>query len=239
MRSMRRSAECRAVAPLIPEAVDAEADERVLRVVELHVTACESCRAELDQLRVALGLLETLEEVEATPDFETRLMARLRTQRVGRWSWADLRDRVLEGLAVRPLRTAALAGTLAVVSIAVLRGNPSRMQEDLTARMEAWWTDPVLDHSPTLVSTPAQRPADLPAAATMLATGTDAPADSSESDELEAAFDALEERLATRGAELPLIDTGPWPTYAPGDIVPAALGTEEDAGNPTTGRRSF
>ena len=116
---MKRSIRCCGVRRLIPEAVDAEPDSRVLRVVELHADACESCAAELAGLRQAMSLLEVLPEVSVSEDFERRLLARVRSHELGRWTWDDLKDRLIEGLAVRPLASVALASVLVLVALSV------------------------------------------------------------------------------------------------------------------------
>jgi len=116
---------CRAIRPLIAEVVDADADQRVVRLVELHALECDACRAELDRMRCALGMLADLEPVEPSADFEDRVMARVRAHQLGAWSWSDMTDRIIEALALRPFRTAALTGALAVLAAVALRVSPA------------------------------------------------------------------------------------------------------------------
>jgi hypothetical protein len=49
--------------------------------VRMHVEECGRCRAELDDLRATMALLDSWEGPEPTPYFLTRLEARLREQR--------------------------------------------------------------------------------------------------------------------------------------------------------------
>ena len=235
MRAKRKPAACRAIAPLILEAVDPDVDARVLRVVELHAIECHACREELDQLRVALGLLETLDEVEASPDFEARVAARVRAHQLGRWSWDDLWARVIEALAARPFRTAGLAGALAVASVMLFRAQvPVAPGPDGALARLGFGLRPEV---PAAVRPVAPAAARVAGAGEMMVAAVDsaardsaalaagAPAVAPERDPIGAALDVLEERLAKPGAQLPVVDPGPWPSYAPGEIVPAVLGT--------------
>jgi hypothetical protein len=252
MRAKRKPAACRAVAPLILEVVDPDVDERVLRVVELHAIECDACRDELDRLRVALGLLEALEEVEASPDFEARVAARVRAQRLGRWSWDDLWARVLEALAARPFRTAGLAGALTVASVMLFRlQDPAApVTGGLLARIGPAAPDvgaQVLAARPGVEMAVPRVRGRMPVAVaadsaagdsmTQLAVAESRPQAQPGGDELGVVFDALEARLAEPGAQLPTVDPGPWPSYAPGEIVPAALGTPVAPAVPESERR--
>lgn len=82
--------------------------------VRAHVAGCESCQAELAELRATQALLDTWEAPQASPYFLSRLDARMREERkaapVG-W-FARLRARMAYGPAmpVRPL--AAMAFTV-------------------------------------------------------------------------------------------------------------------------------
>ena len=90
--------------------------------VRMHVDACEHCRAELDELRATMTLLDTWEGPEPSPYFLTRLDARLREQCAAQpagWAatWlARLRDRFDYGPAmhVRPLAAMALSVVLLI-----------------------------------------------------------------------------------------------------------------------------
>ncbi len=129
--------DCAAVAALLPEAVDPEVDPRVLRVVELHAAVCPSCQDELDSLRLSLALLAELPEVEASADFEAKVMARIRQRAIGTWSLASLRERVLEYLAARPFQTAGLACASAIALVAALRLQPPVEESDPTVAFRA------------------------------------------------------------------------------------------------------
>jgi anti-sigma factor RsiW len=94
--------------------------ERVPAKVQAHVDACESCRAELAELRATMSLLDTWESPEPNPYFLSKLDARMREERAtapAGWpeSWiAGLRARLLYGpsMHVRPLAAMALGVVL-------------------------------------------------------------------------------------------------------------------------------
>ena len=81
-----------------------------------HVDACERCRAELDELRATMALLDTWEGPDPNPYFLTRLDARLREQRQAEPAgWLErLRARFAYGprTHVRPLAAMALTVVL-------------------------------------------------------------------------------------------------------------------------------
>jgi len=93
---------------LAPDSVPAE--------VKAHVAECEACRAELEELRSTIALLDTWKTPEPSPYFMTRLMARITEERAApRQSWfARLRARIAYGPAmhVRPLAAMALTVVL-------------------------------------------------------------------------------------------------------------------------------
>ena len=84
--------------------------------VKAHVEACESCRAELEELRSTIDLLDTWKTPEPTPFFMTRFGARLAEERSApRASWMErLRARFVYGpqLHVKPLAAMALTVVL-------------------------------------------------------------------------------------------------------------------------------
>ncbi|MGD0733211.1 MAG: hypothetical protein ABR956_18245 [Terracidiphilus sp.] len=90
--------------------------------VQAHVDACDHCRAELDDLRATMALMDTWESPEPSPYFLSRLDARMREERAAQpagWvaTWfARLRDRVDYGPAmhVRPLAAMALTVVLLI-----------------------------------------------------------------------------------------------------------------------------
>jgi hypothetical protein len=90
--------------------------------VQAHVAECEHCKAELDELKATMNLLDTWEAPEASPYFLTRLGARMREEReaapVGWFAGtiARLRARVAygPGLHVRPLAAMALTVMLLI-----------------------------------------------------------------------------------------------------------------------------
>jgi hypothetical protein len=85
--------------------------------VRAHVDACSRCRAELEELRATMALLDTWEGPEPSPYFLTRLDARLQEQREAEPAgWFErLRARFVYGprTHVRPL--AAMALTVALL----------------------------------------------------------------------------------------------------------------------------
>ena len=93
---------------LAPDAAPAE--------VTTHVAHCESCAAELHELRATMALLDTWEAPEPSPYFLTRLHARLNEERqAAPAGWFErLRARVAYGpqLHTRPLAAMALTAIL-------------------------------------------------------------------------------------------------------------------------------
>lgn len=58
--------------------------------VEEHVRGCAACRAQADELRATLALMDEWQEVEPSPYFDQRLRARVREEaavRPGFWAW--------------------------------------------------------------------------------------------------------------------------------------------------------
>jgi len=92
--------------------------ERVPAKVQAHVDACESCRAELAELRATMSLLDTWKNPEPSPYFMSKLDARMREERAtAPASWLErLRARFAYGppMHVRPLAAMALAVVLLV-----------------------------------------------------------------------------------------------------------------------------
>jgi hypothetical protein len=90
--------------------------------VQAHVAECEHCKAELDELKATMNLLDAWEAPEPSPYFLTRLGARLREDReAAPAGWfagaiARLRVRVAygPGLHARPLAAMALTVMLLV-----------------------------------------------------------------------------------------------------------------------------
>ncbi len=86
--------------------------------VTTHVDGCESCQAELDELRATMALLDTWEAPEPGPYFMTRLNARLAEEREAPpASWMErLRARFAYGpqMHARPLAAMALTVMLLV-----------------------------------------------------------------------------------------------------------------------------
>lgn len=95
---------------LAPDSVSAD--------VKAHVAECESCRAELEELRSTIALLDTWKTPEPSPYFMTRFRARLAELRVApQASWLErLRARFAYGHSfhVKPLAAMALTVVLLV-----------------------------------------------------------------------------------------------------------------------------
>ncbi|HLY43294.1 MAG TPA: hypothetical protein VKR52_18935 [Terracidiphilus sp.] len=95
---------------LAPDSVSAE--------VKGHVAECESCRAELEELRSTIALLDTWKTPEPNPHFMTRFRVRLAELRATpQASWLErLRARFAFGpqLHVKPLAAMALTVVLLV-----------------------------------------------------------------------------------------------------------------------------
>ena len=90
--------------------------------VQAHVAECEQCKAELDELKATMNLLDAWEAPEPSPYFLTRLGARVREEREAApagWfagAMARLRARVAygPGLHARPLAAMALTVMLLI-----------------------------------------------------------------------------------------------------------------------------
>jgi hypothetical protein len=86
--------------------------EQVPVKVQAHVDGCESCRAELAELRATMSLLDTWESPEPSPYFLSKLDARMREERAtAPASWLErMRARLAYGpsMHVRPLAAMAL-----------------------------------------------------------------------------------------------------------------------------------
>jgi hypothetical protein len=56
-------------------------------LVERHLADCPACRAELADIQTALGLIRNTPEVDPPPWMTTRIMARIKEQRIEKRSW--------------------------------------------------------------------------------------------------------------------------------------------------------
>jgi anti-sigma factor RsiW len=94
--------------------------ESVSAKVQSHVAACDHCRAELEELRATMALLDAWESPEPSPYFLTRMEASMREERAAApQGWLErLRARFAYGPAthVRPLAAMALTILLLVGS---------------------------------------------------------------------------------------------------------------------------
>ena len=93
------------------------AEESVNEAIRQHLAACAECRAELDEMRATISMLDAWEAPEPNPYFLTRLNARLEEERqAAPASWFEnLRARLLYGTR-HPLRpVAAMALTVVVL----------------------------------------------------------------------------------------------------------------------------
>ena len=97
--------------------------ETVPAAVKTHVSECDGCRRELDELRATMGLMDAWEAPEPNPYFMTRFQARLREEQQAKpagWlaSWlAGMRARRMMGpqrLHARPLAAMAMTVLLLV-----------------------------------------------------------------------------------------------------------------------------
>jgi hypothetical protein len=90
--------------------------ERVPAKVQAHVDGCESCRAELEELRATMSLMDAWESPEPSPYFLSKLDARMREERAtAPAGWLErMRARLMYGpsMHVRPLAAMALAVVL-------------------------------------------------------------------------------------------------------------------------------
>jgi hypothetical protein len=86
--------------------------ESVPATVKTHVSECDGCRRELDELRATMSVMDAWEAPEPNPYFMTRFQARLREEQQARPAgWLErLRTRMLLGTQrhTRPLAAMAL-----------------------------------------------------------------------------------------------------------------------------------
>jgi hypothetical protein len=69
---------------LLPAYEEGDLSPEDSKAVEAHLLSCALCRQALADLTVAKGLLKSLDEVEAPPFFEQRIMARIREEARGK-----------------------------------------------------------------------------------------------------------------------------------------------------------
>jgi anti-sigma factor RsiW len=77
------SMNCGQVKRLLPPFLDEELSGGVRGKIASHLASCPTCRTELDELKVDMGLLEQVGAPEVTPFLVTRVMAEIRQQRQG------------------------------------------------------------------------------------------------------------------------------------------------------------
>lgn len=61
---------------------DADLAAEQMAAIEQHLSTCESCSAELTQLRGAMALVESLPEVATDPEFTAEVLTAIRSRRV-------------------------------------------------------------------------------------------------------------------------------------------------------------
>lgn len=92
--------------------------ETVPAAVKEHISECEGCRRELEELRATMGVMDAWEAPEPNPYFMTRFQARLEDEKRARPAgWLErLRARLMYGpqMHVRPMAAMALTVLLLV-----------------------------------------------------------------------------------------------------------------------------
>lgn len=104
------SMNCRQVRRLLPPFTDEELSGRARDEVTSHLASCPACRAELEALKVDLGLLEQVVAPEVSPFLVTRVMAEIR----------DSAKSEVRGAGVRSLAPHVHLGRLATTVVSAL-----------------------------------------------------------------------------------------------------------------------
>ena len=71
---------CKSTVEMLSAYLDRELGATERNAVRVHLAECDRCRADERELRALKGLLLGVRAPEPTPDFETRLMARLHSE---------------------------------------------------------------------------------------------------------------------------------------------------------------
>lgn len=96
--------------------LDACLSEAERRRLDTHLAACAACRAQLEELRAVLGVLEEWKVAEASPGFDAALRARLSAELRKPQPW----------YALRPAYAVALAAAvLTAIGVGLWRSAPS------------------------------------------------------------------------------------------------------------------
>jgi anti-sigma factor RsiW len=77
----KRTMNCGQVKRLLPPFLDEELSGRAREETASHLASCPACRAELEELKADIGLLEQAGTPEVTPFLVTRVMAEIRERR--------------------------------------------------------------------------------------------------------------------------------------------------------------
>jgi hypothetical protein len=116
------------VRELASDALDELLEPDVQRRFHAHLESCPACLGFFGELRDSLSLLAELPEIEASPDFERRVLARVREEEpVGVrerlvLQWEALVDRLSLGAA--PWRLAPLGVAAAIVGVIAFSSGP-------------------------------------------------------------------------------------------------------------------
>jgi len=117
--------------------------QSVKPAVRQHFDGCAACRAEVAELRAAMGVLDTWTAPEPSPYFHTRLQAKLRAAKEAQPEgfWESLRSRFLfsTNLQMRTVGAAAFAVLLAIGGGSALYvvqqdSQPAQVQASATVR---------------------------------------------------------------------------------------------------------
>lgn len=119
---------CTSVRELASDALDELLEPGVQRRFQAHLESCPSCVGFCSELRESLALLSDLPEIEAHPDFERRVLARLREEQpvglretlIARWT--SFVERLSLGAA--PWRLAPLGVAAAIIGVIAFSSGP-------------------------------------------------------------------------------------------------------------------
>jgi hypothetical protein len=115
--------DCKQICELLPDL--AAGLGTPAREVEKHIAGCASCSAQLSEFRKTMALLDEWQAPEPSPYFDTRLQARLREEMARpaeHWY-----SRLIPGLTLRPMWTAAVSAVL--FAVALIAGGRSYVTE--------------------------------------------------------------------------------------------------------------
>lgn len=129
--------ECGAVRCLLSEYVDGTLSARQTWGIERHLSYCQRCSLEAQQLRLTVGLLHAAPRLDTQHDFMQRLHARLDTlpepARVSPWQQTRIWGSGLLSTLANPGRAVALGAAAAACGAALVFAGPALFRTPVRA----------------------------------------------------------------------------------------------------------